>query len=104
MPVIHPVLIADVRHQLGSKAKQVHQRKDHLSKTAGGSWNRADLGDPGKWSLGDIKQFGQVLVKFSDDLAVLKEQREQIDQEIRSLKSGMLKGALLLLAAFYLLG
>lgn len=78
--------------QLGLKAQQVNQRKEHLSRTAGGSWNRADLGDPAKWSLGDIKQFGQVLVKFGDDLALLQEQREQIEQEIRSLKSGLLKG------------
>ena len=63
-----------------------------MKKSAGGSWDRADLGDSGKWSFGDVKQFGQVLLKFSDDLTVLKDQREKVTQDIRDLHSSMLKG------------
>lgn len=33
-----------------------------------------------------------MLLKFGDELTVLQELREQIEQEIRSLKSGLLKG------------
>lgn len=83
--------------QLGLRAQQVLQRKQHLSKSAGGSWNRVDLGDSSKWSLGDLKQFGQVITKFADDLSALKESRDKMKDDIRELNGSLLKGAWIVL-------
>ncbi|RXW21719.1 hypothetical protein EST38_g4114 [Candolleomyces aberdarensis] len=77
--------------ELRSHAQLASQKLQHLRKSAGGSWNRADLGDSGKWSLGDLKQFGQVTLKFVDELTVLEEQRDRIKQDIRDLNSSLLK-------------
>ncbi|RXW21717.1 hypothetical protein EST38_g4112 [Candolleomyces aberdarensis] len=73
--------------ELRSHAQLASQKLQHLRKSAGGSRNRADLGDSGKWSLEDLKQFGQVTLKFVDELTVLEEQRDRIKQDIRDLNS-----------------
>ncbi|EAU85586.2 hypothetical protein CC1G_06299 [Coprinopsis cinerea okayama7 len=77
--------------ELRKRAQQVNQKREEFGKSAGGSWQKADLGDKSKWALGDLKQFGQVMLKLGEDLDELEKQREEVKQAVRELRSSMLK-------------
>ena len=70
----------------------VHTNISSFSSSSGGSRHKADLGDPSKWSLGDISHFGRVLLQYEADLEELEAHREKQEQAKRELHSGMLKG------------
>lgn len=67
-------------------------RRQAFAKSAGGSRQKSDLGDPAKWNLGDVLQFGQTLRQFEQDLVDLKNQRVEQLKSLRELESSMLKG------------
>ncbi|TFK27125.1 hypothetical protein FA15DRAFT_692647 [Coprinopsis marcescibilis] len=77
--------------ELRKHARQASAKLTELNKPAGGSWQREDLGDSKKWGLSDVKQFGQLMAKLSEDLDVLEDRRGQITQAVRELNSSLLK-------------
>lgn len=78
--------------QLRIRAQEVNKKREDLGKSAGGSWQKADLGNVQKWSLGDLRQFGQLMVKLTEDLEALERHRDDVKQNIRDLTNSMLKG------------
>ena len=80
----------------------MNQKREEFGKPAGGSWQKADLGDKSKWALGDLKQFGQVMLKLGEDLDELEKQREEVKQAVRELRSSMLKG--MIVDSIFLIG
>jgi nucleoporin NUP159 len=86
--------------QLRQRAQEVSRKREAFSKSAGGSIHKADLGDASKWSLGDVRQFGQLLLKLDEDLQDLEKQRDGVKQTVKELTSSMLKGALSALKEF----
>jgi len=70
----------------------IHAKISSFANSLGGSRRKADLGDPSKWSLGDLSQFGKVLLQYEADLEELEAHREKQEQAKRELHSGMLKG------------
>lgn len=61
-----------------------------LKKTSGVAHQKADLGDPRKWVLGDIEEYGRLLVDVQGDVKELKLQRLSLC--LKELDSNMLKG------------
>jgi nucleoporin NUP159 len=59
----------------------------------GGSRNKADLGNPAKWGLADLKQFGALLLQYQSDLQSLEVDRDREKQALKEIKSNILKGA-----------
>lgn len=78
--------------QLRLLAQEANKKRAELGKPAGGSRQKADLGDVAKWGLADAVQFGQVLLQYQQDLDTLKELRGKQTHALRSLQSNMLKG------------
>lgn len=70
----------------------VRKKFQELSASRGGSRNRRDLGDPSKWSLSDLSQFGQVLRQYEEELDNLAAQNETKKQVLREIQSNVLKG------------
>jgi hypothetical protein len=70
----------------------IHAKISRFGDSAGGSRQKADLGDPSKWSLGDLSHFGKVLRQYEGDLEELEAHREKQIQATRELHSNMLKG------------
>ena len=70
----------------------IHAKISSFGDSAGGSRHKADLGDPSKWSLGDLSHFGKVLRQYEGDLEELEAYREKQVQARRELHSNMLKG------------
>jgi hypothetical protein len=66
-----------------------------LNVSLGGSKNRADLGNPARWGLADVKLFGQVLLQYETELEALAAIRDKEQQIIGEIKSNILKGGLL---------
>lgn len=65
-----------------------------LNVSLGGSKIRADLGNPARWGLADLKLFGQVLLQYEKELAILESNRDKEKQAIGEIKSNILKGRL----------
>jgi nucleoporin NUP159 len=70
----------------------IHSKISSFGNSAGGSRRKADLGDPSKWSLGDLSHFGRVLLQYEADLEELEAYRDEQERAKRELHSGMLKG------------
>jgi nucleoporin NUP159 len=70
----------------------IHAKISSFGNSSGSSRHKADLGDPSKWSLGDLSYFGRVLLQYEADLEELEAHREKQEQAKRELHSGMLKG------------
>ena len=75
--------------------QRASEKRLELGTFVGGSRKKADLGDNTKWNLGDVVQFGQVLLQYEDDLVTLKALRDAQHRALRDLQSNMLKGMLL---------
>ena len=78
--------------QLRALASTASQRTAVLRKTSGVMHTKLDLGDPGKWVFGDMKEYGRVLLTVREDLRELKQQRSTLQKVLREVDSNMLKG------------
>jgi hypothetical protein len=65
-----------------------------LKVSLGGSRNKAELGNPARWGLADVKLFGQVLLQYDSELGLLETNRDKEKQAIGEIKSNVLKGGL----------
>lgn len=68
------------------------RQKVELGRPAGGSRDAAHLSDSGKWSLGDLAQFGQTMRQVQKDVSDLKEKRAVFEADLRRIESDLLKG------------
>ncbi|KAG8212928.1 hypothetical protein J3R82DRAFT_11286 [Butyriboletus roseoflavus] len=62
-----------------------------LKTTSGIINQKVDLGDPRKWKLGDIEEYGRVLANVQVDVKELKLQRVSLRKSLKELDSNMLK-------------
>lgn len=76
---------------LGRMAADAGEQLKKLNGPVGGPRRKEDLGDPAKWSLGDLVLFGRTLVTFSKDLTELKAARNKERQLAKELRASMLK-------------
>ena len=60
---------------------------------AGGSSNKADLGDPSKWAPADSQKFKETLLTFSEDLEVIRENTDAAQLSVKELGSGLVRGS-----------
>ncbi len=72
-----------------------------LNMCLGGSRNKADLGNPAKWGLADLKQFGALLLQYQSDLQLFEVDRDRQKQALREIRSNILKGAQLFILHQY---
>ena len=70
----------------------IRKKIEEAGTSRGGSRNRRDLGDPSKWSLGDLTLFGQILRQYEGELDRLETQNGTKLQSLREIRSNMLKG------------
>ncbi|KAF8150734.1 hypothetical protein B0H34DRAFT_801662 [Crassisporium funariophilum] len=77
--------------EIGRMAGPAKKKLLECSYSFGGSRNKADLADPSKWNLVDMKQFGHVLQQYQGDLEYLSAQRDTTKQALREIQSNMLK-------------
>jgi hypothetical protein len=54
----------------------------------------AHLRDLSKWSLGDVAQFGQIMMQFVKDISELEQRRDIQRDALKVLESDMLRGGL----------
>lgn len=72
--------------------EEVSTRYSRLTKAAGGSRLKAELGDRSKWGIADAMTFRQTLLQLEDDLEELGGIRENFKQTLRELNGNMLRG------------
>ncbi|KAJ3728788.1 hypothetical protein C8R42DRAFT_545103, partial [Lentinula raphanica] len=82
------VLLVELMHseleRLRVRAGVVAKKREMLSKSAGGSHRKEDLGSPDKWAPCDAVQFGAVMRQFEQDISELKASTEKQNEDIRA--------------------
>ena len=58
-----------------------------LNVSLGGSKDKTDLRNPARWGLADVKLFGQVLLQYERELALLEANRDKEKQAVREIFS-----------------
>ncbi|KAJ4488409.1 hypothetical protein J3R30DRAFT_3435653 [Lentinula aciculospora] len=88
-------MLVDVMHteleRLRVLAGVVAKKRGMLSKSAGGSRQKEDLGNHEKWAPCDGAQFGALLRQFEQDIFELKAFAEKQKEDIRDIGKSMIK-------------
>lgn len=70
----------------------VAKKRELLSKSAGGSRRKEDLGNHEKWAPCDSAQFGALLRQFEQDIFEIKDFAGKQKADIREVGKSMIKG------------
>uniref|UniRef100_A0A0W0F345 Nucleoporin Nup159/Nup146 N-terminal domain-containing protein n=1 Tax=Moniliophthora roreri TaxID=221103 RepID=A0A0W0F345_MONRR len=83
--------MANELQDLRKLAELASKKREALSRTAGGSRRKEDLGDASKWALGDVVHFGVTMKQFERDISELKEGPEKQKQSLSELNKSIVK-------------
>ncbi|KAJ3867398.1 hypothetical protein EV359DRAFT_78647 [Lentinula novae-zelandiae] len=89
-------MLVDMMHieleRLRALAGVVAKKRELLSKSAGGSRRKEDLGNHEKWAPCDSAQFGALLRQFEQDIFEIKDFAGKQKADIREVGKSMIKG------------
>jgi nucleoporin NUP159 len=80
--------------QLGAMVEETANKRSVLCKPYFGPQTLAHLRNSSKWSLGDVAQFGQIMIQFVEDISELEQRRDIQRDALKALESDMLRGVL----------